>query len=129
MSAPPEAALPQKPGHRLAPLSVLLGVTLSIGIFLSARSSLTTDEAFTLHTTGRTLRYAWDEARSFEMQPPLYFVLLTLWQPTLTLSSTDMRSNSATFWKVRPMPMRGMSWRGRFRIDTPSNRMSPPLGV
>ena len=56
-------------------------------------------------------------------------VLLTLWQPTLTLSSTDMRSNSATFWKVRPMPMRGMSWRGRFRIDTPSNRMSPPLGV
>ena len=41
-------------------------------------------------------------------------VPLRLWQPTLTLSSTDMRSNSATFWKVRPMPMCGMSWRGRF---------------
>ena len=80
MSAPPEAALPQKPAHRLPRLSVLVGVTLVIGIFLSARSSLTTDEAFTLHTTGRTLRHAWDEARSFEMQPPLYFLLMTLWR-------------------------------------------------
>ena len=31
-------------------------------------------------------------------------VEVRLWQPTLMLSSTDMRSNSATFWKVRPMP-------------------------
>ncbi len=80
MSAPPEAALPRTPAHRLPRLPVLVGVTLVIGIFLSARSSLTTDEAFTLHTTGRTLRYAWDEARSFEMQPPLYFLLMTLWR-------------------------------------------------
>ena len=43
--------------------------------------------------------------------------MLRLWQPTLTLSSTDMRSNSATFWKVRPMPICGMAWRGRSRID------------
>ena len=56
-------------------------------------------------------------------------VELRLWQPTLTLSSTDMRSNSATFWKVRPMPICGMPWRGRPRIDLPSNRMSPSFGV
>ena len=35
-----------------------------------------------------------------------------LWQPTLTLSSTDMWSNSATFWNVRPMPSLAMAWRG-----------------
>ena len=52
-----------------------------------------------------------------------------LWQPTLMLSSTDMRSNSATFWKVRPMPSRGMAWRGWRRIERPSNRMSPSSGT
>ena len=36
-------------------------------------------------------------------------VEVRLWQPTLTLSSTLMRSNSATFWKVRPMPSWGMA--------------------
>ena len=79
MSAPP---LP--PESTAAParfqLPALLGITLVIGVMLSRRGSLTTDEAFTLHTTSRTLRYAWDEARSFEMQPPLYFLLMTLWR-------------------------------------------------
>ncbi len=52
-----------------------------------------------------------------------------LWQPTLTLSSTDMRSNSATFWNVRPMPSCGMAWRGLRRIERPSNWMSPSSGT
>ena len=39
-------------------------------------------------------------------------VEVRLWQPTLTLSSTLMRSNRATFWKVRPMPSLAMAWRG-----------------
>ncbi len=48
-------------------------------------------------------------------------VELTLWQPTLTLSRTDILSNSATFWNVRPMPIWGMAWRGRSRMVLPSN--------
>ena len=32
--------------------------------------------------------------------------------PIITLSSTVMVWNSARFWKVRPMPKRGMAWAG-----------------
>src|SRR4029077_4172525 len=40
------------------------------------------------------------------------------------LSATDMRGNSATFWKVRPMPMSQMRCGGRVRMLAPSIRMS-----
>jgi hypothetical protein len=55
-------------------------IVLALGTLLSRIGSLSTDEAFTLHTTGSSLGFAWDEARGFEMQPPLYFLLLTIWR-------------------------------------------------
>ena len=38
------------------------------------------DEAYTLNTTGKTVGYAIHQAIHFELQPPLYFALLTLWR-------------------------------------------------
>ena len=38
------------------------------------------------------------------------------WQPMRTLSSTDRLGNSATFWKVRPMPISAILCGGRVRM-------------
>ena len=61
----------------------------------------------------------------FVMKP----VDVRLWQPTLTLSNTDMVSNNATFWNVRPMPSLAMAWRGCDRMERPSNSTSPLVGT
>ena len=50
------------------------------------------------------------------------------WVPTRTLSSTERLGNSATFWKVRPMPISAIRCGGRLRMLSPSIRMSPELG-
>ena len=47
------------------------------------------------------------------------------WQPTRTLSITDRLGNSATFWKVRPMPISAILCGGRVRMLVPSIMMSP----
>ena len=49
------------------------------------------------------------------------------WQPTITLSSTLILANSATFWKVRPMPRAAMRWRGICSSAWPSNDTEPLL--
>jgi hypothetical protein len=50
------------------------------------------------------------------------------WVPTRTLSSTERLGNSATFWKVRPMPISAIRCGGRVRMLAPSIRMSPEDG-
>ena len=55
-------------------------------------------------------------------------LLVRAWVPTLTLSSTVRLGNSATFWKVRPMPISAILCGGRVRMLWPSIRMSPVLG-
>ena len=55
-------------------------------------------------------------------------LLVRAWVPTRTLSSTERLGNSATFWKVRPMPISAIRCGGRVRMLWPSIRMSPELG-
>lgn len=55
-------------------------VFLALTIPLAARLNIWNDEAFTLHTTSGSLKYALDQALFFEVQPPFYFVLLRLWR-------------------------------------------------
>ncbi len=50
------------------------------------------------------------------------------WAPTRTLSITERFGNSATFWKVRPMPISAIRCGGRDRMLAPSIRMSPDDG-
>ena len=51
-----------------------------ITIFLSLKLNVWIDEVFTLQTTSKNLTYALDRALNFELQPPLYFILLNLWR-------------------------------------------------
>ena len=42
--------------------------------------------------------------------------MVRAWVPTRTLSSTERLGNSATFWKVRPMPISAILCGGRVRM-------------
>ncbi|MEO6393611.1 MAG: glycosyltransferase family 39 protein [Pyrinomonadaceae bacterium] len=55
---------------------VHLALTIPLSIILNIRL----DEGYTLNTTGAGLRYAWTQALRFELQPPLFFALLSLWR-------------------------------------------------
>jgi hypothetical protein len=61
-------------------------IVIVIGVPLSTFLNIWLDEAFTLHTTGAGPRVAWAQAIVFEGQPPLYFVLESIWR-TLNESS------------------------------------------
>ena len=52
------------------------GITLALALTLN----IWDDDAFSLSTSGKDIWYAVKHALQFEMQPPLYFVLLNLWR-------------------------------------------------
>jgi len=64
----------------LSAVRLCLILNLAITFFLSFRLNLWLDEAYTLHTTGQGFWHALQQATYFELQPPLYFVLLSLWR-------------------------------------------------
>jgi hypothetical protein len=66
-------------GGRLIVLAVAAG-QLCLTLFLSAKLNISLDEAWSLHTSARTLGYAASQAVWFETQAPLYFVLLAAWR-------------------------------------------------
>ena len=51
-----------------------------VAVPLAAALNIWIDEAYSLHTTGSGVPYAWHESVVFELQPPLYFILLALWR-------------------------------------------------
>jgi uncharacterized membrane protein len=53
-----------------------LAITIPLAVILNIRL----DEGYTLQTTGAGPQYAWHQAIHFELQPPLFFVLLSLWR-------------------------------------------------
>lgn len=58
---------------------VVLG-HLALVVPLAALLNIWADEAYTLQTTSHDVVYTLHQAISFEVQPPLYFVVLTLWR-------------------------------------------------
>ncbi|MCI4667834.1 MAG: hypothetical protein MRZ79_06710 [Bacteroidia bacterium] len=54
------------------------------GLILSHFVSIRMDEGYSLNTTSKNLTYAWDKALYNELQPPLYFLLLTVWRKIST---------------------------------------------
>jgi hypothetical protein len=54
-------------------------VHLSIAVPLAAALSIWVDEAHTMNTINGSLAYTLSRAINFEMQPPLYFLLLNVW--------------------------------------------------
>jgi hypothetical protein len=61
-------------------VSFVILLHLGITIPLAYRLSIWVDEAFTLSTTGQSIAYAFYQAMRFELQPPLYYVVLNLWR-------------------------------------------------
>ena len=57
-----------------------MGVHCAVTLPLAKILNTWVDETYTLHTTAQTASYALAQALRFELQPPLYFVLLTLWR-------------------------------------------------
>jgi hypothetical protein len=53
---------------------------LFVAVPLAYSLNIWTDEAFTLDTTGKNLGYALSQSIHFELQAPLYFLVLNLWQ-------------------------------------------------
>jgi hypothetical protein len=68
---------PTAPGFAPAFAAVLV---LLVGLPLAAALNIWIDEAFTLHTTGFGVPYAWHESVVFELQPPLYFIIVAAWR-------------------------------------------------
>jgi hypothetical protein len=66
----------------------LLIVHISITLFLAKALNIWVDEAYSLDTSSQTLGYAIERSISYEIQPPLYFALLTLWRSL----------NDSVFW-------------------------------
>lgn len=58
----------------------ILSLHLAITLPLARLLNIWIDEASTLDTTGKGLRYAFSQALNYELQAPLYFVLLNLWR-------------------------------------------------
>ena len=58
----------------------LILLNLAITIPLAWMVDIIIDEAFTLHTTSNGIIYAFNQAVYFELQAPLYFVILALWR-------------------------------------------------
>ena len=61
-------------------LPILILLHLSISLPLAYFLNVWLDEAFSLHTTSRSLGYALSDALHFERQAPAYFVLLYFWR-------------------------------------------------
>jgi len=55
-------------------------LNLALTLFLSDKLNIWVDEAFSLHTTEKSLSYALEQALNFELQAPLYFAFLSLWR-------------------------------------------------
>ena len=71
----------REPGNReRVGLAVVVLLHLALVVPLAAVLNVWIDEAYTLRATGDGLAHAVRQALGFELQPPLYYVILTLWR-------------------------------------------------
>lgn len=68
-----------KSAHTIT-VPLLLILHLALTLLLAYKLNIWVDEAFSLRTTERGFGYALHQALNFELQAPLYFVLLSLWR-------------------------------------------------
>jgi hypothetical protein len=60
--------------------NLIVFLHLVITLALAAKLNIWLDEAYTLHTTAQGVGRAFHQGLYFELQPPLYFVLMSLWR-------------------------------------------------
>jgi hypothetical protein len=61
-------------------LFAFLIIYIAFSIYLCNVINIWEDEAYSLNTSSKTISYAFHQSFNFEAQPPVYFVLLTLWR-------------------------------------------------
>ena len=59
---------------------IVAGLFMLLAGWLAGQLGPWTDEVFTLATTGHGVGVAWHQALHFELQPPLYFVVMSGWR-------------------------------------------------
>lgn len=62
------------------PLLIFSVIYYGIVIFLCGYLNIWEDEVYSLNTSSKTLVYALHQSFYFELQPPVYFLLLTIWR-------------------------------------------------
>jgi hypothetical protein len=62
------------------PLLVFSVVYYSMLVFLAAYLNIWEDEVYSMNTSSGSLGYAFNQSYEFELQPPVYFLLLTIWR-------------------------------------------------
>ncbi|MCI0618683.1 glycosyltransferase family 39 protein, partial [bacterium] len=72
-------SLKNENGKKIIVIAFLLLLGGTWRIYDSYRLDIWLDEAFSLHTAHGSLSATWDKAVNFEIQPPVYFLLLNLW--------------------------------------------------
>jgi hypothetical protein len=84
--AEPSRRTPPRPGKSLSapqpniwiPIAACAAI-LALALWTSGRKSLWMDEAYSLLTSQQSFAHTWHLALHFELQPPLYFLLLNAW--------------------------------------------------
>lgn len=61
-------------------VALIILVHLLLTLTLAPRLNLGLDETYSMDTTGRSVTYAWNQAMHFELQPPVWFSVLSLWR-------------------------------------------------
>ena len=59
---------------------IFVGAHILIALPLAVILNVWIDEGYSIHTTGQGLAYAFHQAVYLELQPPLYFIALTIWR-------------------------------------------------
>ena len=62
------------------PLVLVSGIFYIVLIILAGHLNVWEDELYSLNTSSKNLQYAFHQSTFFELQPPVYFLLLTLWR-------------------------------------------------
>ncbi|GEM_PF-5311051 len=61
-------------------LYIFLAITFALLAVFSFTEFIWVDEGYSLMTSSKSLGYAFEKSLTFELQPPLYYVLLSLWR-------------------------------------------------
>lgn len=64
--------------QKIGPMLIFLNLIISL--YLATQLNIWVDEAYSLATTGKDISYALNQAIKFELQPPLYFLILNIWR-------------------------------------------------
>jgi len=86
---------------------IFLAIYTGLLILISLQDYIWIDEAYSLMTSSRSLKHAFEGALIFELQPPLYYMILNLWR-NLSDSIFFARLLSIVFIVISAFPLKSL---------------------